>query len=561
MLNLLGINNIAVINHVEIEFGAGLNLLTGETGAGKSILIDALGLLLGERGSPELLRTGETRGSVEGVFEGGPEAIDLLRQKGLPVEGPEVFVRREVLDSGKARATVNGALVPLGLLRELGPQLCLLHGQHEPQELLDPRSHLRLLDRHGGLEAQAAEIATLHGELRAAGGALEALQRERRDTEKRRDLLDFQAGEIERAGLRLEEEEDLRRDKTIQANAGRLASLAAEAYALLYDQEASILTLLGQVSKRVEELAALDPRFAPHAVATEDIRAPLHDLALLLRDYRDTIQVRPGRLDEIESRLHLIDRLKRRYGGSVAEALGFAAACRAQLAALADPEEEEKRLGAALEDARTAYGRAARRLSVARRVAAADLEARVEGELGALAMEKTRFRVSFQPDPPLPEDETTWREDGIERGEFLLAPNVGEDLRPLTRVASGGELSRVVLALKSVGSLAGAGRTLVFDEVDAGIGGRVAEVVGRKLRALAERHQVLCVTHLPQIACLADAHFAVCKRVVEGRTQTEVRRLGATERVEELARMLGGELVTETARRHARELARQAGRG
>jgi DNA repair protein RecN (Recombination protein N) len=561
MLNLLGINNIAVISHLEIEFAPGLNLLTGETGAGKSILVDALGLLLGQRGSPELLRTGEERGSVEGAFEAGPEALSLLQDRGLAAEGREVFVRREVLGNGKARATVNGALVPLGLLRELGPRLCLLHGQHEPHELLDPRSHLRLLDRHGGLEAAAAEVGALFERFRAVHQALEARRRERRDAEKRRELLEFQAGEIERGGLRLGEEEELRQEKAIQANAGRLASLAAEAYALLYDREDSVLTMLGQAMKRVEDLAALDPRFASHLAARDDVRAPLQDLALVLRDYGETVQVRPGRLDEIESRLHAIDRLKRRYGGSVAEAIAVGEACRAELQALGDPEEEEKRLAAELSAARALYTQAALGLSEARRPAAADLQARVERELGLLAMEKTRFRVAFQPDPPAPEEDSTWGGEGLDRVEFLLAPNVGEDLRPLARVASGGEMSRVVLALKSVGSLAGAGRTLVFDEVDAGIGGRVAEVVGRKLRALAARHQVLCVTHLPQIACLADAHFAVAKRVAGGRTETQVRRLGEEERVEELARMLGGERVTETAREHARELVRQGGRG
>jgi DNA repair protein RecN (Recombination protein N) len=292
--------------------------------------------------------------------------------------------------------------------------------------------------------------------------------------------------------------------------------------------------------------------------ASAGVRAQLEDLALYLRDYRESVAVSPGRLDEIESRLALIQRLKKRYGASLEEVLAFGASCRDQLATMGTPEEREQALEGERTGVASAYLEGARALSKRRRVAAKDFEKRVEAELAVLAMEKTRFRVRFDPDIPGDEDTGRWTERGLESGEFLLSPNPGEELRPLARIASGGELSRILLALKSVATLDAPGMAMVFDEVDAGIGGRVAEVVGRKLKAVARRHQVLCVTHLPQIASQADAHFAVRKRVEKGRTLTEVRALSAEERVEEVARMLGGETVTDTARKHARELVRTA---
>jgi len=556
MLKLLRINNIALVPSLELEFGPGLTLLTGETGAGKSILIDALGLVLGERASPDLIRSGEERAVVEAVVE-MKNAGTLLEERALPQEGDEIVLRRELQASGKGRATVNGAIVPVGLLRDLAPHLAVVHGQHEPQGLLDPGTHLSLVDHFAGTDA--SEVAEVFRELRSAEAGLERLRGDRREAERRREMLEFQANEIERAELRAGEEEALRAEKARQANAGRLASLSSEAYGLLYDDESAALARLGQVFKRVEELAAIDAEFGPFLAAKADCLPPLEDLARVLRDYRERLEVSPGRLDEIESRLAILERLKKKYGSSVEEVLAFGARCRGELEALNSPEREEQRLEERRERASAAYLERARALSKRRRTVARELVRRVQAELAELAMEKTRFEVLFTPaDAESVSDASAWTEQGLERAEFLLSPNPGEELRPLVRIASGGELSRLMLALKSVVRSDRAGLTLVFDEVDAGIGGRVAEVVGRKLRALAERQQVLCVTHLPQIAAFADQHLAVRKQVARGRTETGVDSLSERERVEEVARMLGGETITQTARQHAQEMLKQS---
>lgn len=578
MLKLLRINNIAIIAELELEFGPGLTLLTGETGAGKSILIDALGLLFGARASPELIRTGEERAVVEAVFE-STAAARAGEARGLPADGAEVVLRREIHVSGKGKATVNGALVPVAVLRELSPELAAIHGQHEPQGLLDPETHLLVLDRHADLVDEAEALVAPFRRLREVEAELEALRKDRREAERRREMLEYQAVEIEKAGLTAGEEESLRQEKQIQASAGRLAELSGDAYRLLYDDEDAVVSRLGQVYRKVEELAAIDPRLAPHVEAKASVRASLDDLALFLRDYREGLQVSPGRLDEIESRLAVIERLKRKYGATVEEVIAFGERCRADLASLGSPEEREAALQREREALAGQYLAAARALSRKRRAAARELEKKMQAELGQLAMEKTRFRVQFQPDVAGDDDAAEWTERGLETAEFLISPNPGEELRSLARIASGGELSRILLALKSVdthddpeerpgsaqrsrsnserGSIPRERKTLVFDEVDAGIGGRVAEVVGRKLRAIAARHQVLCVTHLPQIASMADSHFVVRKRVERGRTITDVQPLEGGERVEEVARMLGGETVTETARRHAREMVKQ----
>jgi DNA repair protein RecN (Recombination protein N) len=558
MIKFLRINNIALISSLDLELGPGLTLLTGETGAGKSILIDALGLLLGDRAPTDLIRSGEERATVEGVLECS-EARAFLEAKGLPGDGDEIVVRREIQAAGKGRATLNGALVPVSVLRELAPHLAAIHGQNEPQGLLDPETHLDLLDHHAGLTGRET-VGETYRRLRAVEASLETLRRDKGEVERRREMLEYQAGEIEKAGLGAGEEEALRREKVLQANAGRLATLAGEAYGLLYEAEDAVVTRLGQVYRRIEELAGIDPAFAPHLEARAAVAAQVEDLAIFLRDYREELNVSPGRLDEIESRLALIERLKRKYGATIEDVLAFAGSCRRELGEMGTPEGQERRLEQERAALATRYFDLAQQLSLKRRAAAADLERKVQAELALLAMEKTRFQVRFEPERPPPdaEDTSAWSERGLETAEFLLSPNPGEELRPLARIASGGELSRILLALKSVANLDASGKTLVFDEVDAGIGGRVAEVVGRKLRSLASRHQVLCVTHLPQIASLADRHWAVRKRVQRGRTLTEVKALGPEERVEEIARMLGGETITEKARDHAREMVNQS---
>lgn len=549
------IKNIAVVSQVEIGFESGLNLLTGETGAGKSILVDALSLLCGGRASAEMIRTGEAQASIEGVVESRGLAAMLERQ-GLPADSDEMILRREISATGKGRASVNGALVPVSLLREVALPVIEIHGQHDQRGLLDSQQHLEIVDALAGAAtlARAREVAQAFGTLGRVRAELEALRRDAREQVRRREMLEFQAREIEVASLAPDEEEALRAEKAVQANAEKLLALSEECYSLLYEDDAAVLAQLRQVFKRLGELESIDPRFRPHLEARDSIVPALEDLALALRDYREKVHAAPGRLDAIESRLALIDRLKRKYGATLHEVIAFGDRCRAELQALGSPEERASALEQELAIAEEKYLGPASALSGARRQAAEDLSQRVEAELRHLAMEKARFRVGFEPPAARPGDRATWTERGLESAEFLLSPNPGEELRPLAKIASGGELSRVLLALESVASRGGAARTLVFDEVDVGIGGRVADVVGRKLRELAERHQVLCVTHLPQIAAQADRHHAVRKRVERGRTLTEVVPLGDEARVEEIARMLAGETVTEAARENARQL-------
>jgi DNA repair protein RecN (Recombination protein N) len=558
MLKLLTVKNIALIPQLEIPLEKGLTLLTGETGAGKSILVDSLGLLLGNRASADLIRTGADSAAVEGLFEiSRVTAAELLEAHGVSAEDGEVIVRREITSGGKGKATINGALVPVAVLREVASHLMSIHGQHEPQGLLNPETHLELVDRFAGTLEAAAAVGEAFRGWKQAASALEALRRDARELERRREMLEFQAGEIEKAELASGEEDALRQEKQIQASAGRLATLSDEAYQIVFEDEQSVLTRLGQVYRKVEDLSSIDPRFAPYFEARTAVQAQLDDLALFLRDYRESLHVSPGRLDEIEGRLATIERLKKKYGATLDEVIAFGARCRAELEALGSPEQEEARLQKAEESARAELLKQGKTLSSRRREAAVQLERKVEGELGQLAMAKTKFRVRFTPEAPV-DDVSTASERGLETAEFLLSPNAGEELRALARIASGGELSRILLALNSVAALETAGKVLVFDEVDAGIGGGVAEVVGRKLRGLAKRHQVLCVTHLPQIASLADRHFSVRKRVEKGRTVTEARALSEDERIDEVARMLAGEAITDSARKYARELVRQA---
>lgn len=554
MIKFLRISNIALASGVELELGSGLTVLTGETGAGKSILLDALGLVLGGRAGADLIRTGETKAAVEAIVD-LPALGGWLHEHAIDADGDEVILRREIQAGAKGRATVNGVLVPVALLRELAPRVAAVHGQHEPQGLLDPDSHAPLVDQHGELEEQAVEVAAAWQRWQRAESELAGFERDRRELERHREVLEQQVAEIERAHLQPGEDAALVREKAVVANADRLAALCAEAYASLYDDDAAILSRLRQVYRKVEDLAALEPRFTAALEARAAVNSALEDLAYMLRDFSDDLQVAPGRLDEIESRLAAIDRLRRRFGATADEVLAFADDARRQLATLEAPEARREQLSMASAEARTRYLEMARALSGRRRSAARDLERRMQKGLRELALEGTRFEVRFT---PVAEDLSVAGAHGLERAEFFIAPNLGEELRPLARTASGGELSRLLLALKSA-AIREQGHTLVFDEIDAGIGGRVAEVVGRRLRAMAERHQVLCVTHLAPIAAQANTHWRVSKETRSGRTFTRVQRLEAGDRVDELARMLAGERVTDAARKHARELVEAAG--
>src|SRR5688572_10710220 len=537
MIRFLAIRNLAVIESVAVDFEQSFNILTGETGAGKSILVEAVGLLLGGRAAQDLIRTGEDVATVEAIFE--------------TEDGHELIVRREITSQGRSRAFINGALATAAALKDLSNRLVELHGQHEHQQLLDPTQHLALLDLWAGLEDSRAQVSAAFAIIRGLREQLDRLRMDDRERAARLDLVEFQLNELQKANLQAGEDETLAADRQLLRSADAIQRLCGESYAELYDNEAAALTTLGHVWERVSELAAIDPRFAPYLEARDGIKAQLEDLAFTLRDFADGIDASPGRLQQVEDRLALIERLKRKHGGTLEDAIAHRDRLAAEHKALTGGQSTVAEIEQQLADAGRTFLAAAKRLSASRREAAPKFARQVEGELADLAMERTKLEVRLTTS----EAEGQWSEAGIDSGELFLSPNVGEDLRPLAKIVSGGELSRVMLALKTIAAAeAGPARTLIFDEVDAGIGGRVATVVGQKLASLGGRFQVICITHLPQIAACGRSHFQIEKRVQERRTVTSVVRLNGEERVAEIARMMGGEAAGEKALESAREL-------
>ena len=536
MIRYLAIRNLAVIESVAVDFEQSFNILTGETGAGKSILVEAVGLLLGGRATQDLLRTGEELATVEAIFE--------------TPEGEELIVRREVTAQGRSRAFINGALATAAALRDLSNRLVELHGQHEHQQLLDPTQHLALLDAWAGLDADRAAVADAFRIVRGLREQLDRLKMDDRERAARLELVAFQLGELQQASLQDAEDEALSAERQIHRSADTIQRLCGEGYAELYDSEDAALTALGRVWKRVGELAAIDSRFGPYLDARDGIKAQLEDLAFALRDFADGIDASPDRLQKVEDRLALIERLKRKHGPALEDVIAHRDRLAAEHAALTGGDSTVAEIESRLATAGQHYLQAARRLSAGRRQQAARFARLLEAELAELAMERTRFEVRLSTG----ESDDRWTESGIDTGEFFLSPNLGEELRPLARIVSGGELSRVMLALKTLGAAGSPGKTLIFDEVDAGIGGRVASVVGDKLAALGDRFQVLCITHLPQIAACGRTHFLIEKRVQGRRTVTGVTRLSDEARVAEIARMMGGAAAGQKALDSAREL-------
>ena len=536
MIRYLAIRNLAVIESAAVEFEQSFNILTGETGAGKSILVEAVGLLLGGRASQDLVRTGEDVATVEAIFED---------------RGAEIVVRREITAQGRSRAFISGALATAAALRDLASRLVELHGQHEHQALLAPEQHLPLLDAWAGLHPQQTEVARAYQSVATLRQQLDRLRMDSRERAARLELVEFQLRELASAGLTADEDESLAAERQVLRSADTIQRLCSESYGELYDSEESVLTRLGRVWKRVDELAAMDPRFFPYLDQRDSLKAQLEDLALTLRDYSQSIDASPGRLERVEERLALIERLKRKHGPTLQDALEKRDALADEHAALTGGSASAAAVEDELARASEAFLARARALSRARRTAAARFARALEAELADLAMEQTRFDVRLN----VSEQESVWTERGIDTGEFYLSANVGEDLRPLARIVSGGELSRVMLALKTLSAnAADASKTLIFDEVDAGIGGRVATVVGQKLASLGNRFQVLCITHLPQIAACGRTHFLIEKLSDGRRTMTGVSQLKGDERVAEIARMMGGTAAGEKAIESAREL-------
>jgi len=559
MLRFLRIKHLAVIDSVEVEFDPGLNVLTGETGAGKSILVEAVGLLLGGRASGDLVRTGEEAAAIEAIFESG---------------GEELLVRREITAQGRSRAFINGVLATAGALKELSNRLIELHGQHEHQTLLDPSTHLGVIDTFGALDQLATPTMVAFDALHASQDELARIRAAAKDRDARVDLITFQLGELDRAALKPMaagdpgEDVELGALRQVLASAERVERLCAESYASLYESDDAILAGLGNVWRRVAELAALDPQFKPYLEARDGIKSQLEDLAGFLRKYAGTIEASPARLQQVEERLALLERLKRKHGPTLADVVARRDALKRELSDLEGGDDRIVELEREVAQARATFLAAAEKLSKERRRIAVAFGKQLEALLAELAMERTRFEVRFG--DPLPE--SAWTARGIDAAEFFVSPNPGEDLRSLARIVSGGELSRIMLAIKTLTATSRHGFSdaperppspsapgLIFDEVDAGIGGRVADVVGRKLRTLGSAFQVLCITHLPQIAAYADTHFEIDKRVERGRTRTSVRRLDDGGRVDELARMIGGEAITDGLRASAREML--AGKG
>lgn len=548
MLLELNIRNFAIIDRLGVAFGPGFNVLTGETGAGKSIIIDAVGLLLGERARPELIRNGEEDATVEALLDlsARPQLRAELVEAGFE-DAEELLVRRIVTRSGKNRVYLNGSLATLAQLQPILTQLVTVYGQHEHQSLLRPETHLQLLDRFAGLEETLTAYRRIFEERATVSEHLRRLEQAERDRQHRLELLAYQCREIDEAALQPGEEEVLAAERLLLLHAERLAAATGRGYELLYGDEGAICEKLGSLSAELAELTKIDPRLGPLTETIGTALYSLEDVASQLRGLSAQVAFEPERQQQVEERLALLAALKRKYGPDIEALLRFREAAGQELDELADLEGSRDGLRRRLEQLESQLVAMGAILTARRQEAARNLQHGVEVELHGLAMPRARFAVRL-----LPCEAAQAR--GFERCEFLLAPNPGEEPKPLARIASGGELSRIMLALKRAAPEGDGVSTLIFDEVDAGIGGIAASAVGEKLRRAAEQAQVLCITHLPQVAAFAGRHYRVEKQVADGRTFTGVRLLDGEERVEEMARMLGGATVTERTREHAREL-------
>jgi DNA repair protein RecN (Recombination protein N) len=566
----LRLENYAVIDNVVIEFAAGLNLLTGETGAGKSILIDALGLLLGDKASSDVIRTGTERAVVAAVFESDGTAArsieGILETNGLDGENGSLILRREIASGGKGRVFINNQPATVAVLKQIAPHLAVIHAQNESIVNFDAAARQDLLDAYAGVELK--DVAGAFAHWKQIRGRIAELEQDEQDRMRLLDLWNFQCREIEEARLRTGEDEQLEAEKRVLANAEKIYGAAINAFDLLYEGNASTSSSLRAAQRHVEELVRYEAKFKEALAALDSARISVEDVGATLRDYAGGIQASPERLAEIEERLALLDRLKRKYGPTLEQTIVFGEDIRRKLSEMENKDQVLLELRAMLAVSAEEYRKASRGVSRKRVEAGRKLEKLVEAEINDLAM-RASFRIAVEEN----EAEEHWTSSGINQVVYRISTNTGETMRPLEQIASGGELSRVMLALKAcveagtnpAGNSTGkkksaaAQRTLVFDEIDTGIGGRAAEAVGKKLKALAKGNQVLCVTHLPQIATFADHHYLIEKREAAGRAKTTVRQITGEERTEEVARMLSGAKLTETSRKHAEQMIRANG--
>jgi DNA repair protein RecN (Recombination protein N) len=560
MLKELNIKNFAIIDQLRVEFAPGLNVFTGETGAGKSIVVDALNLALGERASADLIRTGCQEAVVEAAFElngsGTAEVTAVLAEQGIEMNpGEDLIVRRVLSSAGKNKVYINGSLANLATLSALGANLADIHGQHEHQSLLSLERQMEMLDSFGASGALRDALSGSYQRLQDVRKELGGLEAGERDRAQREDMLRFQKNEIEAAMLKHGEDADLANEQKLLANSEKIAGLARAADDALYSSDNSVLSGLKKAVTGLREIVAIDSRLAPVIELCEAGRAQIEEAAREVSVYADRVEFDPDRLEQVGDRLDMIQKLKRKYGNTIEEIIEFGKKASGDLDRMERSTEEIERLKKEIQTIKSGLTAKAQELAKKRGAAARELEKKIEAELGHLGMKKTTFAVMITQEPG---DDTLdghrLGPRGADRIEFLISPNPGEDPKSLAKIASGGELSRIMLALKTILVEGDSIPTLVFDEVDAGIGGAVAEEVGNKLKRVAARRQVFCITHLPQIASMATSHYGVSKSVKKERTSTEVRLLEKKERVDELARMLGGKTITEATIRHAEEM-------
>jgi DNA repair protein RecN (Recombination protein N) len=559
MLQELRIKNFAIIEALDLTFSKGFNILTGETGAGKSIILNAVHLLLADKATEELVRGSEEEASVEALFDlsENREAKERVREKSQKLQGAEeeeeedsLIVKRVISRSGRGKVFINGNLATLGMLSEIGETLLSIYGQHEHQLLQRVETHIDILDEFGKLLGLREELQKRYQDFLSLSEEIKKIREDREKRMKEHELMVFQSKEIERSGIRLGEEAALRGERQILTHAEKLITFADASEARLYADEGSAIERIQGILNQGRELVNIDSSLSPLLETLETVSIQLQEITQALRDYSRKIEFNPTRMEEIENRLEEIDRLKRKYGPTEEAVLHFKARIDEALKSYTSDEERLSQLEALLEPLRSEVNALAKRLSGERKRVALRLKGFVEKELGYLGMKKTTFEIQIE-DQPL-------SSKGTDRVEFLISPNVGEEVKPLAKIASGGELSRIMLAMKRILAEVGGRQVLVFDEVDSGIGGAIAEVVGRKLKELSKHHQVICVTHLPQIACFADQHHSVRKEVRAGRTLTQVDRLDKEMIIDEIARMLGGVKVTEKTRAHAKEMIENA---